>query len=119
MTPRFRSQVLAEFRGYWESKKRPNRCVTIVEALGPVLKQYGLAERLDENEINQLWLELVGDFVAEHSKPDRLKNGTLTVRVLQPTLLYMLDREYKPEILRKLRARFGPRKIRGVRFCAG
>ena len=119
MTPRLRSQVLSEFRGYWEPKKRPDRCVTIHDALGPVLKKFGLAERLDENEINQVWHELVGDFVAQHSKPDRLKDGVLYVRVIQSTLLYDLDREWKPEVLRKLRAKFGPRKIRNLRFCAG
>jgi len=48
-----------------------------------------------------------------------LKEGTLFVRVLQPTLHYELDRVWKPRLLQKLKQRFGTRTIREVRFRVG
>ena len=119
MNPKLRSQILAEFRGYWEPKKRPDRCFPVGDVLGPLLKKLGLGERMQEEEISRTWSELVGEFLSNHSKPDRLKDGILYVRVLQPTLLFELDRVWKPEVLRKLKAKYGPKKVKDVRFRAG
>jgi hypothetical protein len=41
------------------------------------------------------------------------------VHVLQPALHYELDRVNKPEILRKLKQRYGSRAIRDLRFRLG
>ena len=119
MNSKLRAELLAEFRGYWEPKKRPDRCVSVHDILGPLMKKLGLSDRLDEAEIGRTWSEMVGDFLGEHSKPDRLKDGVLYVRVLQPTLLFELDRVWKPEVLKKLKAKYGPRKIKDIRFRAG
>jgi len=119
MNARLRAEILAEFRGYWEPKKRSDRCVAVGAVLGPLMKKLGLGDRLDEAEIGRTWTELVGEFLGSHSKPDRLKEGVLYVRVLQPTLLFELDRVWKPEVLRKLKAKYGPKKIRDIRFRAG
>ncbi len=119
MTPRLRAEILAEFRGYREPKPRPERCFAVGDLLGPVLKKLGLGDRLEEAEITRLWGELVGDFLSGHSAPDRLREGVLYVRVLQPTLLYELDRVWKPVVLRKLQERYGPKKIKDIRFRAG
>ncbi len=62
------------------------------------------------------WREVVGDFLAEHSVPVALKEGVLIIQVLQPTVRYELDRTWKPEILRKLKARFGAKSVKEVRF---
>jgi hypothetical protein len=47
-----------------------------------------------------------------------LINGVLQVRVLQPSMLYELDRTMRPEIVRKLKLRFG-RTVRDVKFRVG
>jgi hypothetical protein len=41
------------------------------------------------------------------------------VRMLQPALHYELEQISKPEILRKLKQRFGGKIIRDVRFRVG
>jgi hypothetical protein len=51
--------------------------------------------------------KIVGDFIAAHSTPVALRKGILYVRVLQPALHYELEQISKPEILRKLKQRFG------------
>jgi len=90
--------------------------VAVAEALKKLLPKLGLTERLNEQEVQSTWREIVGDFLAEHSLPISMREGILIIQVLQPTVRYELDRTWKPEILRKLRARFGAKTIREIRF---
>jgi predicted nucleic acid-binding Zn ribbon protein len=90
--------------------------VTASEALKKLLGKLGLTERLNEQEIRNAWREIVGDFLAEHSLPISIREGVLTVQVIQPAVRYELDRSWKRSILRKLQARFGARIVREVRF---
>jgi predicted nucleic acid-binding Zn ribbon protein len=84
-----------------------------------VMKKLGLAERLQESEILGAWKALVGEFIATHSCPVALRDGVLYVHVLQPALLYELERVNRPQILRKLKQRFGTKVIRDLRFRIG
>ena len=38
------------------------------------------------------------------------------IRVIQPSVRYELDRTWKPEIIRKLKERFGEKMIRDIKF---
>jgi predicted nucleic acid-binding Zn ribbon protein len=87
--------------------------------LPALVKQLGLRDRLQEHEVLTAWSEIVGEFVASHSTPTALRDSILVVRVLQPTLHYQFEQISKPEILRKLKQRFGARTIRDVRFRIG
>ena len=71
-----------------------------------------------EEEVKRAWKEIVGEFLASHSTPASLKQGVLIVRVLQPTLHYEFDRNCRPQILAKLRERFG-KSVRDLRFRIG
>ena len=114
-----RRRVLSEWRGYWEPKPRPDRCREVSEAVGQVMKQWGLGERLTQQQIQGAWSEIVGDFLARHSTPAALRNGVLTVHVLQPAIHYELERMCRQRILDGLRRRFGRRTIRDLRFQLG
>ncbi|MEP7077757.1 MAG: DUF721 domain-containing protein, partial [Chthoniobacterales bacterium] len=70
-------------------------------------------------EVIEAWATIVGDFIAAHSSPVALRDGILSVRVLQPALHYELETIAKAEILRKLKQRFGSRVIRAIRFRVG
>jgi predicted nucleic acid-binding Zn ribbon protein len=83
------------------------------------MQKLGLKERLQETEILAAWKSLVGEFIAAHSCPVALRDGVLYVHVLQPALHYELERVTKPEIVRKLKQRFGARTIRDLRFRLG
>ena len=83
------------------------------------MKRLGLKERLHENEIQEAWSKIVGEFIAAHSAPVALREGVLYVRVLQPALHYELEQISKIDILRKLKQRFGGKIIRDVRFRVG
>jgi hypothetical protein len=64
-------------------------------------------------------VKIVGDFVAAHCASIVLRDRILYVRVLQPALHYELEQISKPEILRKLKQRFGGKTIRDIRFRLG
>lgn len=117
MNPKLRERIVAEWRGYSEPK--PDRVARLDATLSALMKKLGLADRLHQEEIVREWSALVGDFLAAHSVPDRIRERVLIVRVIQPTLLYELDRQWKPQILAKLKAKYGVKVIKDVRFRAG
>ena len=119
MTPYQRAQILREWRGLPEPPPKPDRQTTAAEVIGKVMASLGLGERLRQEEVLGAWRELVGDFIASHATPQRLDKGVLIVQVLQPTMHYELDRVWKPQILQKMKDRFGSRTVREIRFRIG
>ena len=116
---RLRARALAEWRGLPETALTPAPAKTIADAVTKAMTALGLKDRLREDEVLRAWEEIVGEFVAKHSAPQKLTDGVLTVSVLQPTLRYEFDRVWKREILEKLRRRFGPGTVRDVKFRVG
>ena len=114
-----REQVLAEWRGFAEIEPAPDRTVTAKEVIAQLAPKLGLQNRLREEEMLAAWSEIVGEFFAQHSRPARLINGVLHVSVLQPTVLYELDRRWKGMILEKIRVRFGSKLVKEIRFSVG
>ena len=119
MTPSLRRAVLAEWRGLPSDPPRPDRAQSTADLLPKVMQKLGLKERLQESEVLATWKALAGEFIAAHSQPVSLRDGILYVHVLQPALHYELERVNKPQILRKLKQRFGARAIRDLRFRLG
>jgi predicted nucleic acid-binding Zn ribbon protein len=116
---RLRALVLAEWRGLPQPVERPERTALLGDAVRKVMASLGLKDRLRSEEVLQSWHGIVGDFVARHSSPQQLKDGVLTVRVLQPTVHFELERVWKRDILAKLRERFGKNVVRDVKFRIG
>ena len=108
-------KLLQEWRGLPE-ETRPDRAIVISDVLGKLLPKLGIDTRIKEADILAAWSGIVGEFIAQHSQPDRLVAGTLHIRVIQPSVRYELDRVWKPEIIRKLHERFGERMIRDIKF---
>jgi len=118
MNPKLRARAIAEWRGLAEPPPvRDARPLT--DALVRVMSALGLGDRLREEEVKRIWKDVVGDFLAAHSNPVSVSGGVLIVRVLQPTLLYEFDRNLKPQIVQKLRAQFGAKTVRDIRFRIG
>jgi predicted nucleic acid-binding Zn ribbon protein len=114
-----RARVIAEWRGLPEQPFSRDTAKPVGELVGKLMGTLGLGERLRAEEVAKAWREIVGDFVATHSSPQRLDKGVLTVRVLQPTVHYELDRVFKPQLLAKLKTRFGAKAIRELKFRLG
>lgn len=118
MNPQLRSKVIADWRGLPERPFPQDTWKPVAGILEKVIAQLGLEKRVREEEILSAWQEIVGPFIAQHSCPQRLVEGILHVRVLQPAMLYELDRTLRADILAKLKQRFG-RAVRDVRFRVG
>ena len=118
MNPQLRSKVIADWRGVPERPFPQDTSRPIGSVLEKVIAQLGLGKRVREEEILRAWEEIVGPFIAQHSVPQRLVEGVLHIRVLQPSMLYELDRTLRTDILAKLKARFG-RTVRDVKFRVG
>ncbi len=118
MSPSLRRAVIAEWRGLPSEMPGPDRAQSTADLLPKVMQKLGLKERMQEEEVRSGWRALVGDFNADNSRPMALREGTLIVHVLQPALRYELERS-KPEILRKIKLRFGGRAVRDLRFRLG
>ncbi len=114
-----RARVLAEWRGLPQPRELPDRLTDCATVLQKVMKDLGLGERLRSEAVVAAWHEVVGEFFAKHSAPQQLKDGVLYVSVLQPTLMFELERVWKREILEKLKKRFGARTVRDIRFRIG
>ena len=108
-------KLLEEWRGL-SAEIRPDRTASISDVLEKLLPKLGIASRIKEADILAAWSGIVGDFIAQHSQPDRLVSGTLHVRVMQSSVRYELDRVWKPEIIRKLQHQFGEKTIREIKF---
>ena len=93
--------------------------VTASSVVGRVVERLGLGDQLTEQELSSAWKEIAGEFLAEHSRPTAVKRRVLEVSVLQPAVLFTLEREMKPMILSKLQAQFGADRIRDVKFRVG
>jgi predicted nucleic acid-binding Zn ribbon protein len=119
MNSSLRAAVIAEWRGLPDRKMQTNRWQSPAELVPKLMQRLGLRERLRETEVIDAWSKIVGDFIAAHSAPVALREGVLYVRVLQPALHYELEQISKPEILRKLKQRFGSKTIRDIRFRVG
>jgi predicted nucleic acid-binding Zn ribbon protein len=119
MTPELRTKVLSEWRGYREKAPAADRTQGVSDALEKVMRQLGLQERLTESQILGAWKEIVGEWFALHTHPDRLRDGVLIVRVVQSSVQFELERNWKPKIIQKLKARLPGTRIREIKFRVG
>jgi predicted nucleic acid-binding Zn ribbon protein len=113
---RWADAARAEWRGYREPRDTDGRLSRLGAALHALLPSLGLGDALDETEVRKAWSGIVGPFIAGQSAPDRLRRGVLHVRVHQSSVRFELERTWKAEITRKLAARFGPDRVREVKF---
>jgi len=118
MNPQLRSKVIADWRGLPDRPFPQENWKLVAGVVEKVIAQLGLEKRVREEEILRAWGDIVGPFIAQHSCPQRLVEGILHIRVLQPAMLYELDRTLRADILAKLKQRFG-RSIRDVKFRVG
>jgi predicted nucleic acid-binding Zn ribbon protein len=90
-----------------------------VERLGAVLekslKRLELAPRLDEYGVWPIWNDVVGKPIARNAQPEKIRNGTLFVRVTSP--VWMQQLQYMKEMIAdKLNQRLKGDVVRNIFF---
>ena len=115
---RLRHRLITDWRGVAGAPLIDNPAVTPESIIPGLLREWKLDERLRLEDAQAAWRELVGDFIAQHTAPDGLKRGVLTIRVLQPAIHHTLAQQ-KARLLQNLQQRFGADTVREVRFRHG
>jgi predicted nucleic acid-binding Zn ribbon protein len=92
------------------------------EKLGNVLenslKRLDLSGKLVEYGIWPIWNETVGPTIARNAQPERIRRGTLSVRVASP--MWMQQLQYMKEtISEKLNQRLGTEVVKNIFFSVG
>jgi len=88
------------------------------EILQKILKKRNIPHTPTDRRLLDLWRKAVGPQIALQTHPDRLKRGTLFVRVSAPVWMHQLQ-FLKEEILGKLNTLAAQDEIRNLQFSIG
>ena len=93
-----------------------------MERLGNILdrtvRRLPLRRRLDDYALWEVWDDTVGPAVARNAQPEKIRNGTLSVRVRAPTWMQQL--QYMKDIMvEKLNQRLGREVVTNIFFVTG
>lgn len=93
-----------------------------IESLGAVLEQslmrLDLVHRLDEYAVWPIWNEVVGPVIARNAQPEKIRNGTLFVKVSSPVWMQQLQ-FMKDMIAGKLNHRLKGEVVKNIFFMVG
>ncbi len=102
--------------------KRPPRLravVTSAELMRRLLDGHGLAEEVREHRLVTEWRALVGERIAARTRPGRVRDGVLMVRVSNSAWLNELS-FFTDDLLERINARLGnPALVREIRLYLG
>jgi predicted nucleic acid-binding Zn ribbon protein len=88
------------------------------EVLDNSLKRFQLSPRLDEYRVWPIWNDTVGSTVARNAQPEKIRNGTLFVKVTSP--VWMQQLQYMKEMIaEKLNQRLKGEIVRNIFFVVG
>jgi predicted nucleic acid-binding Zn ribbon protein len=93
-----------------------------IERLGQVLhkslKRLELSTRLDEYGVWPIWNDVVGPTIARNAQPEKIRNGTLFIKVTSP--VWMQQLQYMKEMIaEKLNQRLKTNIVRNIFFVVG
>jgi predicted nucleic acid-binding Zn ribbon protein len=95
---------------------------TQLEKLGDVLdqslKRLNLSGRLDDYGVWPIWNETVGPTIARNAQPEKIRNGTLFVKVTSPVWMQQLQ-FMKEMISDKLNRRLSGEVVKNIFFVVG
>ena len=116
---RLRRRILSEWRGVYVPPDLSGYERRIGDLVARVVQRSGVGDRLAHEEIAAEWEKMVGPFLAAQSRPTALRRGVLEVSVVQSAVRYELERQWKRDVLKRLKETFGESRIRDVRFIPG
>jgi predicted nucleic acid-binding Zn ribbon protein len=98
--------------------KKDPQVERIGEVLEKSLKRFAPAMRLDEYGVWPVWNDVVGKAIARNAQPEKIRNGTLFVKVTSP--VWMQQLQYMKEMIaEKLNARLKTEVVRNIFFVVG
>ena len=93
-----------------------------MESLGAVLdqslKRFDLSQRLDAYGVWPIWNDVVGKTIARNAQPEKIRNGTLFVKVTSPVWMQQLQ-FMKEMIVDKINQRLNCAAVKNLFFMVG
>ena len=99
-------------------RKTPQSIDRVGEVLGNSLKRLDLSYRLNEYGIWPVWDEVVGKTIAANAQPEKIRNGTLFVKVTSSVWMQQLQ-FMKEMIAEKLNHRLNREIVKNIFFVVG
>ena len=115
---RLRHGLITAWRGVPDGPLIDNPTMSVAELAPKIVAQFGIAGRLQMEEIAAAWRGVVGDFLAAQTAPDSISRNVLIVRMIQPTVHHALMME-KAKIVKRLNEKLGKRAVKDIRFKHG
>src|SRR6266513_1966989 len=90
----------------------------LATVLDKSLKRLELSPRLDEYGVWPIWNDVVGKPIARNAQPEKIRNGTLFVKVTSPVWMQQLQ-FMKEMIAGKLNQRLKSQIVKNIFFMVG
>jgi hypothetical protein len=98
--------------------KKPPSIDVIGELLDKSLSRLDLSRRLDEYGVWPIWRDVVGEAIARNAQPEKIRNGTLFVKVSSP--VWMQELQFMKEMIaEKLNHRLTGEVVKNIFFMVG
>ncbi|MAH33887.1 MAG: hypothetical protein CMO42_01105 [Verrucomicrobiales bacterium] len=111
-------KLLEEWRGL-PLPRRTKPAKSLSNEVGSALDSLGVGSSITESDIMSAWNEMMPKVISENTRPTAFQNGYIEISVLQPSILYTLDRQMKMDIIKKFQSVFGKTNLKGVNFRLG
>jgi len=99
-------------------RKETPRIEKLGDILGRSLKRLELSPRLGEYEVWPIWNSTVGATIARNAQPEKIRNGTLFVKVASST--WMQELQYMKDVIsEKLNDSLGRAVVKNIFFYVG
>jgi hypothetical protein len=98
--------------------KRASQIDRVGEVLEKSLKRLELSTRLDEYGVWPIWDDIVGATIARNAQPEKIRNGTLFVKVTSPVWMQQLQ-FMKEMIAERLNQRLKTPIVKNIFFVVG
>ena len=113
-----RQKLIDEWRGL-QAPEQTRSPKDISDVVSVALKSLGVSKLLSEDDVVKAWNQIMPTVITENTRPTGYRNGMIEVSVLQPSIHYTLDRQMKPEIVKKQQSLLGREKVKGIIFRVG
>ncbi len=113
-----RARILIEWLGGLNPPDPARNIHQPSEFVDGLLKSIGVSDGVDEAHLKEVWASVAGQFVAQHTVPESIREGVLVLRVLQPTMKFHLQ-QMNGKLLENLHCELGKDTVKKVVFKIG
>ena len=99
-----------------QSHRRPAQAIG--DGIPQLMKELGRSVSLGLDTLQRRWSEIVGEDLGRRTRPVFLRDGILTVEVLQATWLYVLKTTGKKDMLEKI-SQGEDLEVKDIKFVPG